>query len=177
MPASVFQRAGCPPVKRACLRSIKAVTFALSIVVPVPAGPGSESAKTALIYTFAFVDVLPYTGGMDSIVKTLKALGDPVRLHILEFLQHPDRSCCNREDSVCACDIEAKLDLAQPTISHHMKILVDAGLVTAEKRGRWMFYELREDTFDELIVFLGGFRPDGARPAIDRHTTPVQGGH
>lgn len=114
---------------------------------------------------------------MDSIVKTLKALGDPVRLRILEFLQHPDPSCCNREDSVCACDIEGKLGLAQPTISHHMKILVDAGLVTAEKRGRWMFYELRDDAIDELIVFLGRFQPDGTRPALDLHTPPVRGGH
>ena len=75
----------------------------------------------------------------------LKAIADPARFQILEFLAAPDPTCCAREDGVCGCDIEDLLGLSQPTVSHHMKILVDSGLVSAEKRGRWVYYELEGD--------------------------------
>jgi len=76
-----------------------------------------------------------------------KALGDPTRLRILDFLRKPGSNCCIFEGKVCACDIERELGLSQATISHHMKILVAAELVAATKLGRWMHYTLRPETF------------------------------
>lgn len=72
--------------------------------------------------------------------RRFKALADPARVRILAFLADPVPECCARDDAVCACDLEDVTGLSQPTVSHHMRILVDAGLVTAERRGRWMHY-------------------------------------
>lgn len=76
------------------------------------------------------------------LVLQFKALADPRRLAILEFLRQPIQSCCSRDDGVCACDLEAFLGLSQPTVSHHMKQLQGAELVVSEKRGRWTYYRL-----------------------------------
>ncbi len=95
---------------------------------------------------------------MDDLVIRLKALADPARLSILEFLRQPGANCCARDDGVCACDVEAVLGLSQPTISHHMKLLVQAGFIRAEKRGRWVFYELDPEVFDDVQRALGPFK-------------------
>jgi ArsR family transcriptional regulator len=84
----------------------------------------------------------------------LKALSDPARLRIVEFLKRPDASCCSLPDKVCACDIERLVGLSQPAISHHMKILTQAGLVAGEKHGRWMYYQLEPAAFAEVVAFL-----------------------
>lgn len=87
----------------------------------------------------------------------LKVLADPARLKILTFLREPIQTCCSREDGVCACDLEAFLDLAQPTVSHHLKQLVLAGFVRAERRGRWTYYELEPARFREIAAALVAF--------------------
>ena len=92
------------------------------------------------------------------LVTKLKALADPSRLSILAFLLEPIQSCCSREEGVCACDLEAFLGLSQPTISHHMKLLVQAELVRAEKRGRWVYYELNPAAFAEVGEQLARYR-------------------
>ncbi|MBX6375838.1 MAG: winged helix-turn-helix transcriptional regulator [Acetobacteraceae bacterium] len=89
-----------------------------------------------------------------------KALADPARLRIVEFLRRPEAECCSAADRVCACDIEAALGLAQATISHHMKRLQEAGLVHAEKRGRWMHYRLNRDAFAQIADWLAEFSRD-----------------
>lgn len=71
-----------------------------------------------------------------------RALGDPHRLRALRFLAEATPSCCASGEGVCACDLVTHLGLAQPTVSHHMRLLVAAGLVGAEKRGRWTHYSL-----------------------------------
>jgi len=95
---------------------------------------------------------------MTSLVRALKALADPIRLQIVEFLRNPERSCCAQEGVVCACDLEAYLGLTQPTISHHMKILVDAGLVEAAKHGRWVYYDLNRQAFANVVEALGHYQ-------------------
>lgn len=87
---------------------------------------------------------------MESLADRLKLLGDPTRFKILEFLAEPVQDCCSRGDGVCGCDLEAYLDLSQPTVSHHMKVLVDAGLVVSERRGRWVYYDLSPGSLREL---------------------------
>jgi ArsR family transcriptional regulator len=90
----------------------------------------------------------------DLVSQRFKALADPNRLRILEMLRHP--TCCSveKDAGMCACDIESQLDLSQPTISHHMKVLRDAGLVDAEKIGQWMFYKRNEKALKELALVL-----------------------
>jgi ArsR family transcriptional regulator len=90
-------------------------------------------------------------------VSAFKALSDPARLRILDFLWRPNADCCSLEDKVCACDVEALLGLSQPAVSHHMKILVQSGLVTAEKEGRWVYYRINRPRFREVAQWLGQF--------------------
>lgn len=80
-------------------------------------------------------------------VKLLSALSDPTRLRIIEMLS----GTC---DSICVCDITTQFDLGQPTISHHLKVLRDAGLVTWEKRGLWVYYSLDRSAFEEVTSYL-----------------------
>ena len=94
---------------------------------------------------------------MNDPAAIFKALGDPARLRILEFLWRPDAACCSLEDKVCACDVESLLGLSQPAVSHHMKVLVQAGLVAAAKEGRWVYYRINRARFRELSQFLGRF--------------------
>lgn len=95
----------------------------------------------------------------------LKALADPNRLAILGFLLEPQPGCCSRLDGVCACDLERVLDLSQPTVSHHMKQLVEAGLVSAEKRGRWVYYALEPAAFAAMLRALEPFAGQLGAPA------------
>ncbi|MCA1579817.1 MAG: metalloregulator ArsR/SmtB family transcription factor [Acidobacteria bacterium] len=78
------------------------------------------------------------------IVIVCKALGDSTRLKILDLLKAKGRSCCDligrEERGLCACDIEDAIGLSQAAVSHHMALLRRAGLIHAEKRGRWMYY-------------------------------------
>jgi ArsR family transcriptional regulator, arsenate/arsenite/antimonite-responsive transcriptional repressor len=92
---------------------------------------------------------------VDVVSQRFKALADPNRLRILEMLRKP--TCCSveRDAGMCACDIESQLELSQPTISHHMKVLREAGLVHAEKIGQWMFYKRDEKALKELAHLLG----------------------
>jgi len=91
---------------------------------------------------------------MDRPDLSLKALGDPVRTRIIEALSRPEAVCCSTEDQVCACDLERIVGLSQPTVSHHMKLLTDAGLVQARKSGRWVYYRLDRDRFQALAAYL-----------------------
>lgn len=78
-------------------------------------------------------------------VKVFKALGDGNRLHILHLLQRGEQ---------CACVLLENLNLSQPTLSHHMKLLCDAGLVQSRKDGKWVYYTLQADTINEISVWL-----------------------
>jgi ArsR family transcriptional regulator len=83
-----------------------------------------------------------------------KALADPNRLRILTMLKHPVCCALDLDKGMCACDIESQLKLSQPTISHHMRILREAGLVEAEKIGPWMWYKRNERALRDLANAL-----------------------
>jgi ArsR family transcriptional regulator, arsenate/arsenite/antimonite-responsive transcriptional repressor len=70
------------------------------------------------------------------------ALGDPVRLRLLSLIA--------ASGEICSCDLEQPLARSQPTISHHTKTLADAGLITGEKRGRWVWWQVRSDRLNAL---------------------------
>jgi ArsR family transcriptional regulator len=91
-------------------------------------------------------------------VTVFKALGDPTRLKILELLNSRGRSCCEligrEERGLCACDIEQAVGLSQAAVSHHMALLRRAGLIRAEKRGRWVYYSRNEEAITGLVEML-----------------------
>lgn len=77
-----------------------------------------------------------------------KALGDEIRLSILGFLMA-------KGDAVCACHIEDYVkELSQPTISHHLRLLREAGLLTAERKGTWVYYSIDKTVRDRLVAFI-----------------------
>ena len=99
--------------------------------------------------------VLQSTPSNDELTLRFKALADPNRLRILQILRNPVCCAVDRESGMCACDIESQLDLSQPTISHHMKVLKEAGLVEAEKIGPWVWYRRNEVALQGLREALG----------------------
>lgn len=76
--------------------------------------------------------------------KRFRALGDPARVRIVEYIASDD---CAR---VCACHLPDALGISQPTLSHHMKKLVDAGILHRVQRGRWADYSINREVLDEL---------------------------
>lgn len=90
----------------------------------------------------------------DTSAALFKALADPNRLKVLRLLAAPPVNACAGPGSVCACDLEGYLGLAQPTVSHHMRLLVAAGLVTATKRGKWTDYQLNPAGFEQAAELL-----------------------
>jgi ArsR family transcriptional regulator, arsenate/arsenite/antimonite-responsive transcriptional repressor len=90
----------------------------------------------------------------DRLSELLHAVSDPARRRILRALKQ--KGCCSigRPSGMCACDIEQKVGLSQPTISHHMGILRKAGLVSSEKVGPWMWYQRNEKALQELAEAL-----------------------
>ena len=75
-----------------------------------------------------------------------KALADPVRVQLLDAIR--------QRDEVCQCDLHPLFDLSQPTISHHLRKLADAGLIRVERRGRWAYYSTDHDALKELKAWL-----------------------
>jgi ArsR family transcriptional regulator len=84
----------------------------------------------------------------EQLAARFRALADPARVAILNRLA--------AVDEVCVCDFTAALDLAQPTVSHHLKVLREAGLVESSRRGTWAFYRLVPDAVGALREALGG---------------------
>jgi len=76
-----------------------------------------------------------------------KALGDPTRVEMIDLLARAD-------GPLCACDLESRFDLSQPTISHHLGLLRKAGLVMTERRGTWMHYRLTPGCLERFVGFL-----------------------
>ncbi len=85
--------------------------------------------------------------------KVFKALGDPVRLRLLSMI------ASKAGGEVCVCDLTPAFDLSQPTISHHLKLLRQAGLIDCERRGTWVYYWLLPEMTDRLAGILT--RPAG----------------
>jgi ArsR family transcriptional regulator, arsenate/arsenite/antimonite-responsive transcriptional repressor len=83
----------------------------------------------------------------DQLAAQFKALADPTRVAIVNHL--------SSADEVCVCNLVDAFDLSQPTISHHLKILREAGLVASTRRGTWAFYRLVPDTLAALRATLG----------------------
>ncbi|MER5763403.1 metalloregulator ArsR/SmtB family transcription factor [Streptomyces sp. NPDC002082] len=81
--------------------------------------------------------------------KMFKALGDPIRLRLLSMI-----ASTPGDGEVCVCDLTSPFELSAPTISYHLKILREAGLVTSDRRGTWVYYSLRRDRLGKLSDML-----------------------
>lgn len=77
--------------------------------------------------------------------ELFKALGDPTRVRIVNLL-------ARSAGEVCACDLIDPVGLSQPTVSHHLKKLVDAGLLEREQRGKWAYFSLKRDAVEKLAA-------------------------
>jgi len=96
----------------------------------------------------------PVTGGVvsnetaETLARMFKALGDPTRVKLLSMI------AAAPEAEACICDMTEPVGLSQPTVSHHMKLLVEAGLATREQRGKWAYYRVVPDVLRSLSVAL-----------------------
>ncbi|MGQ7295928.1 metalloregulator ArsR/SmtB family transcription factor [Quadrisphaera sp. KR29] len=83
-----------------------------------------------------------------ALARTLKAVADPARLRLLSLV------AAHEGGEACVCDLTEPLGLSQPTVSHHLKVLVEAGLLTRDKRGVWAYYALVPGALDSLAGVL-----------------------
>jgi ArsR family transcriptional regulator len=97
---------------------------------PVCCGPLTREAITA--------------DDAEALARSLKALADPARLRLISMV------AAHADQEACVCDLTEPLGLSQPTVSHHLKVLVDAGILTRDKRGTWAYYRLVPGALDAL---------------------------
>ncbi|MFZ0290400.1 MAG: metalloregulator ArsR/SmtB family transcription factor [Candidatus Sulfotelmatobacter sp.] len=98
--------------------------------------------------------VYPMTTSVTSLDSTLHAIADPTRRRILGALKQCGNGSASKNNGLCAGDIEERVHLSQPTISHHMAILTKAGLVEAVKQGQWRWYRRNEKALRRLVKSL-----------------------
>ena len=85
----------------------------------------------------------------EQVAPLLKALADPVRLRLMSLV------AAHEGGEACVCDLTDAFDLSQPTISHHLKVLHDAGLLDREKRGVWVYYRVQTEALASLGLLIG----------------------
>jgi ArsR family transcriptional regulator len=97
-------------------------------------------------------------GEAERMAAIAKALGDPIRLQLVDVLR-------KHAGEVCVCELVPLFDLSQPTVSHHLKVLREAGIVASERRGLWAYYYVVPDSLEELTAWL--------TPSSSASTTPA----
>jgi len=109
---------------------------------PVPSTTTSSLCCTSVVETpLSHDDAI-------GLAHVLAALADPVRLQLFSIVA--------AQGEVCSCDLEAPLQRSQPTISHHTKLLAEAGLIVGEKRGRWVWWRMEPSRLADVRRALGG---------------------
>ena len=88
------------------------------------------------------------TDEAERLATVARALADPIRLQVVDVLRR-------NAGKVCVCELVPLFDVSQPTISHHLKVLRDAGIVDSERRGLWVYYYVRAGALDGLAGWLG----------------------
>jgi len=111
------------------------------MLAPKQKRPAGEPCCVPLVYP----DVEP--DAAERLARIAKALGDPIRLQLVDVLR-------KHAGKVCVCELVPLFDLSQPTVSHHLKVLREAGLVDSERRGLWAYYYVTPDALKELSAWL-----------------------
>jgi len=114
----------------------------------VAARMAPKKAATDTLCCPALTDVALSRDEAEEVAPVLAALGDPVRLRILSIIA--------AEGEVCSCSLEGPLEKTQPTISHHTRILQEAGLIKGERRGKWTWWSVVPLRLATLRILLGG---------------------
>ena len=112
------------------------------MISPLPTLPGPSAASCC-----APAAGLSATLDAQRIAAVAKALSEPLRVQILDVVRRSD-------EPVCQCELIALFDIKQSLLSHHIKKLVEAGLVTVERRHRWAYYSVPADAFEEMTAWL-----------------------
>jgi len=89
----------------------------------------------------------------EQVAPLLKALADPVRLRLVSLV------ASHADGEACVCDLTDAFELSQPTISHHLKVLHEVGLLDRSKRGVWVYYKVRSDVLAEVAALIGNPSP------------------
>ncbi|HEY1264977.1 MAG TPA: metalloregulator ArsR/SmtB family transcription factor [Terriglobales bacterium] len=98
---------------------------------------------------------MPHSTSADHLLtRRLQAIADPSRRHILRALKERGGCSLGKDVGLCASDIEQRISLSQPTISHHMSVLTKSGLVDGEKLGQWIWYRRNEAAIREFARTL-----------------------
>jgi ArsR family transcriptional regulator len=92
----------------------------------------------------------------ERLAPLLKALADPVRLRLLSLV------AAHADGEACVCDLNDAFELSQPTISHHLKVLHEVGLLDRSKRGTWVYYRIRADVLADVAGLIGGVGSEAA---------------
>jgi ArsR family transcriptional regulator, arsenate/arsenite/antimonite-responsive transcriptional repressor len=106
----------------------------------LPAGPSAAECCAPAVGLNPALDAV-------RIAAVAKALAEPLRVQILDVVRRSD-------EAVCQCELIALFDIKQSLLSHHMRKLVDAGLVEVERRHKWAYYSIPADAFQELTAWL-----------------------
>jgi DNA-binding transcriptional ArsR family regulator len=119
-------------------------------------GRPRPSTKIILLPTLTTIDpdsitIVDMTDPEQNLNRTLHAIADPTRRRILQALKERRACSIGKDVGLCASDLEPRVHLSQPTISHHMSILTKAGLVDAKKLGQWMWYRRNETALREFV--------------------------
>jgi ArsR family transcriptional regulator, arsenate/arsenite/antimonite-responsive transcriptional repressor len=85
----------------------------------------------------------------ERLARLLKAVADPARLQLISLIK------ASAKGESCVCDLTVPLALSQPTVSHHLRVLTEAGIVRRESRGTWAWYSIEEERLQELSALLG----------------------
>jgi ArsR family transcriptional regulator, arsenate/arsenite/antimonite-responsive transcriptional repressor len=110
-------------------------------LAPKTKRPAGESCCEPVVYPDVERDQA------ERMASIAKALADPVRLQLIDVLR-------KHAGKVCVCELVPLFDLSQPTVSHHLKVLREAGLVESERRGLWAYYYVIPDSLEELSAWL-----------------------
>ncbi|WP_431958558.1 ArsR/SmtB family transcription factor [Nocardia lijiangensis] len=91
------------------------------------------------------------------LAAAFKALSDPIRLRVLSAV------ASRADHEACVCDLSEGIDVTQPTISHHLKVLREAGLLSSERRASWVYYRVEPAVLQQVSAFLAAATPEDAR--------------
>jgi ArsR family transcriptional regulator len=117
---------------------------------------GSPALPAAFTAVAVAADPAAPALAADEARLVLKALADPIRLEVVQALAGGER---------CVCELTERLGLAQSRLSFHLRVLREAGLIEAREQGRWVYYSLRSQTFEQLQVWLAGLAVCSRVPA------------
>jgi len=120
----------------------------------IPAGSGASAEACAIPLVREPIDETAAAG----LARMFKALADPVRLRLVSLIG------AHQGGEVCVCELTEAFELTQPTISHHLKVLREAGIIDSERRGTWVYYRLEPAALERMGALLSAPQPALAVP-------------